>query len=351
MIAKIFSSLFLALFLVLFSIVILSYFGLVKLLVVQTGSMKPTLPVKSLVVTIPTKSFFNVNNEKVYKPGEIISFKRPGEKSLITHRVLKIETFNSQVYYRTKGDANQTSDVQLVPTSAVVGKAVFWLPAIGTAADFLRTFPGIFLIVILPASLIILHEVLVISEEMKKSQESLDKKTIIGPIIVLLILFLATPAYALFNNNVVLNSNSLTTASDFTQNIPAECSAITFSNPPILGSVGRDVITGTNGNDLIFGMGGNDVINSGGGDDCIVAADGDDILHGGSGNDVIIGGGGDDLLFGGSGNDQLFGGDGNDKLNGGSGDDALDGNSAQNNLSGGSGVDTCIDGIKSKCEL
>jgi Ca2+-binding RTX toxin-like protein len=148
--------------------------------------------------------------------------------------------------------------------------------------------------------------------------------------------------------------------------------------PPIVGTVGEDVLLGTDcgdtinamsgddsidareGADTVHGGGGNDNIVAGGGDDMIFAGIGDDIVFGGSGNDQIHGGAGQDRLFGDDGDDILFGDDGNDTLSGGlgndllfgndgddsvagdDGNDALDGGSGNDTLSGGQGNDTLM---------
>lgn len=88
-----------------------------------------------------------------------------------------------------------------------------------------------------------------------------------------------------------------------TTDIPAECSSISFPNPPIEGTDKANILTGTNGNDLIFAKGGNDLVMSKGGDDCIVGGAGNDILYGDSGNDILDGGGGLNIMFGGFGTD------------------------------------------------
>jgi len=121
--------------------------------------------------------------------------------------------------------------------------------------------------------------------------------------------------------------------------IPGECSQITFSGDPIIGTAIGDYIVGTSGNDLIFGLGGGDVIDGKGGDDCLVGGDIGDSIYGRDGNDVLIGEGSGDTLIGGGGNDQIFGGEGGDGLFGNDGDDLLIGGDGADHLEGGNGKD------------
>ncbi|MBM3090339.1 calcium-binding protein [Ensifer sp. T173] len=150
------------------------------------------------------------------------------------------------------------------------------------------------------------------------------------------------------------------------------------SAPPIVGTLGDDLLLGTNcsdaidgraGDDSIDARGGADTVDGGDGNDNIVAGGGNDIIFAGIGNDVVFGGTGDDQIHGGSGNDRLFGeegrdilsgdegddalhggadddlafgGDGNDLVAGDEGNDAIDGGSGDDRLSGGSGNDTLL---------
>lgn len=370
MVIKLFNKVFIFFLLTICLVLLLNLLGWVKLLVVKTGSMQPKIPINSLVVVVPQKSIFN--QEKAYKVGEVISFHSTQVKELITHRIVGLRLLKDRVYYQTKGDANQSPDPSLRPASAVLGKMFLSLPFLGIFIGFLSSLLGLFILVIIPATFVILHEVLVILEELRKTEKdneiSVSKKTITGPILIILILVLATPVYALFNSQVFLTSNSLSTK-DFFENIPNECSGIRFSGNPIVGTNGNDILVGTSGNDLIFGQGGDDNILAGSGEDCVVAGTGNDKVWGGSGNDVLFGNDGEDVLQGGSGGDKLFGELGNDTLfsgsgddiakgdenddiiTGGSGRDSLNGGPGIDTLNGSTGIDTCLAGeIVKNCE-
>lgn len=121
--------------------------------------------------------------------------------------------------------------------------------------------------------------------------------------------------------------------------VPAECSHITFSGPPILGTSSAETIFGTLENDLIIAFEGNDKVSAFSGDDCIIGGEGNDELRGELDNDIIFGNEGDDLVVGAVGNDKLFGGEGNDTIRGENDDDYIEGNNGNDIITGGNGQD------------
>ena len=118
----------------------------------------------------------------------------------------------------------------------------------------------------------------------------------------LLILILASAAFALTATNTVAPSSAGTSIHTITANTikPAECASLDLSSIILDGG-------GTNGNDLILGTDASDFIHGGNRDDCIVAGDGDDLVFGGGGDDIILGGPGGDIIFGGGGDDICLG--------------------------------------------
>lgn len=130
--------------------------GGVRALVVQSGSMEPTIPTGSVVVVFPSDS---------YQKGDIITFKQSGRNNvLVTHRIEGIEK-NSFV---TKGDANEEADGEMVPEKDIIGKTVFSLPFIGRLVGLAQTKIGFLIIVIIPAVAIIYSEILSIKKQLFK---------------------------------------------------------------------------------------------------------------------------------------------------------------------------------------
>ncbi len=93
------------------SLVVLAAVGLrtQRYYAVQTGSMTPTIPSKSLVVVEPGR----------YQLGQPISFHQHG--GIVTHRFVGLNADGTLV---TKGDANRTPDPSSVSPADVIGGVI-----------------------------------------------------------------------------------------------------------------------------------------------------------------------------------------------------------------------------------
>lgn len=130
--------------------------GGVRALVVQSGSMEPTISTGSVVLVLPSGS---------YQKGDIVTFKHSGRDNvLVTHRIQNIE----KNVLTTKGDANEEVDSETVASADTVGKVVFSLPFIGRIVGFAQTQIGFLIIVIIPAVAIIYSEILNIKKQLVK---------------------------------------------------------------------------------------------------------------------------------------------------------------------------------------
>lgn len=92
--------------------------------VVVSGSMSPELEVDDLIV-IRAGEDYGINDVVVFEDG----------KSVTTHRIVDIGDRG----YITRGDANNTNDLDPVPEEAIIGRVVFRIPGFGIAAEYLRT--------------------------------------------------------------------------------------------------------------------------------------------------------------------------------------------------------------------
>lgn len=92
-----------------------------QLLVVETGSMTPTLPVGTVILVKEPK------DPAAIKVGTIASFERDG--NTVTHRIVEVEKVNNSVMYRTKGDNPQNSiDIKPVLPKDIKGVFVLKFP-------------------------------------------------------------------------------------------------------------------------------------------------------------------------------------------------------------------------------
>jgi signal peptidase len=102
--------------------------------VVLSGSMEPSMPTGSLVLT---KS---VDPETV-RVGDVITFRLESgsfQTDSATHRVAAIEQGPGGLIFITKGDANQAPDPLPVPASALVGRVVAGSSLAGSLAQALK---------------------------------------------------------------------------------------------------------------------------------------------------------------------------------------------------------------------
>jgi signal peptidase len=140
---------------------------------VYTGSMEPAIPVGGIVVIKPV-------DPETLKIGDIICFTLT-EPTSITHRIKNI----TDEGFITKGDANEDPDQWIVKKENVIGKAILTVPFIGYLGYFVRTPIGFILLILLPASAIIIMEIRNIVKELKKQkQEQTSKKSNLMKLVV-----------------------------------------------------------------------------------------------------------------------------------------------------------------------
>ncbi|MGA7088068.1 MAG: signal peptidase I [Candidatus Dormiibacterota bacterium] len=86
-----------------------------RAVVIRSGSMRPTLPVASVIVSQSVHPL-------VARPGDIVSFQDPALGGrLVTHRVVSEERHGARVAFVTKGDANRDGEHWSVATTGTIG--------------------------------------------------------------------------------------------------------------------------------------------------------------------------------------------------------------------------------------
>ncbi len=134
--------------------VILVLAGKLRVFTVLSGSMAPAIPAGSIAVSVPYDS---------YQVGDIVTFRQDSGKVTVTHRIAG----RSGNVFVTKGDANKTRDPQTVLPSSILGKTVAIVPLAGYLIAFVRTGPGLFIFIILPALVVIANEIRTIIREIR----------------------------------------------------------------------------------------------------------------------------------------------------------------------------------------
>lgn len=127
-----------------------SFFG-VRMLVVQSGSMAPTIGTGSLVIN---------KSERTYQIDDIVTFKnREKLTETTTHRIVEIENQGNVELFTTQGDANNAPDSTKLTEDRILGRVVFAIPYFGYLVAFSRTTPGLIILIIIPATIIIYDEI------------------------------------------------------------------------------------------------------------------------------------------------------------------------------------------------
>ena len=123
-----------------------------RLLVVEGGSMNPTISHGSLVLV-------RAVDPATIAAGDLITYREPGHGNLfITHRVVELPGAGNPGFI-TRGDANSSPDPKPVEATDIVGKVTRHLPYAGYLVHYLQTVAGLLLAIILPGLLIIASEI------------------------------------------------------------------------------------------------------------------------------------------------------------------------------------------------
>ncbi len=117
-----------------------------RLLVVEGGSMQPSLKPGDLVVVEPLP-------QGEMRKGEVIAWK-DGQGGVI-HRIESIRGSGSARRFKTRGDANRVGDIEPRSSLEARGRVALVLPRLGLAVAALRTPAGFFLGVLLPAGVLL----------------------------------------------------------------------------------------------------------------------------------------------------------------------------------------------------
>lgn len=126
--------------------------------VILSGSMEPTYHVNDLIFAVKANNF---------KVGDIVVYQTGGTP--VVHRVIEADDGSGTVI--TQGDANNAPDDPVV-VSRIKGKVLFAVPFVGAVMRFIKTVPGMIMILIVLFILLLLS---IRTREEEKTEES--KKT------------------------------------------------------------------------------------------------------------------------------------------------------------------------------
>ncbi len=130
---------------------------LISLYTIVSPSMEPNIMVYDVIINTRVNSDNNLNE------GDIITFYSNAIDTggyTVTHRIYKKYNYNGITYYETKGDNNNSEDVGRISFDNIVGKYLFKLPGFGKIQFFVSSPKGWLLIILVPATFIIISDVL-----------------------------------------------------------------------------------------------------------------------------------------------------------------------------------------------
>ena len=115
---------------------------------VTSGSMEPAYDTGSLI-------YLKDVDTNQLKKGDVITFAQ-AENMVVTHRITKVTERSGELWFITKGDANDTTDASPVYYKNVIGSPAFQIPLIGYVVTFAKQPPGIYLVIALIVLLVVL---------------------------------------------------------------------------------------------------------------------------------------------------------------------------------------------------
>lgn len=149
--------------------------------IVTSSSMEPTLNVGDMV-------YVSDVDPRNIEEGDIITFKDEDSEARITHRCVEVVKEENELYFRTKGDANEEIDKFVVHDENVIGKIdnhdilglkiYNKIPRLGYLSQFTKTFIGFFMLILLPGITLIGMETYNIMTTIFKDEEESQNKNV-----------------------------------------------------------------------------------------------------------------------------------------------------------------------------
>ena len=197
-----------------------------KALIVRSGSMQPAIKVGDLVVVQTQRGILTPLSSAIissYRKGDIVAFSsEKNAKLFTTHRIVGKEVKDGKVFYQTKGDANNAPDNNLVAEESVIGKTVVRLPYFGRLFAFAKSNVGFPILVIFPALLVIILEIVNIYKEIRRQNRIIEvpapKENFAGLKIIIpvfLSVMVMHNAFAYFSDTETSTGNIFSAAESF----------------------------------------------------------------------------------------------------------------------------------------
>ncbi len=145
---------------------------------IVSQSMVPNINVYDVIFDV------RVDDIKKLKEGDVITFISSGylnEGMTVTHRIVDIVETEEGLKFKTKGDNNLVPDAALVEPGNIIGKTLFKIPQLGRVQSLLATTGGWLLLVLLPALIIVIYDIVKIfklTTVKKKVEQSISDNVV-----------------------------------------------------------------------------------------------------------------------------------------------------------------------------
>lgn len=153
--------------------------------------------------------------------GDLITFRPLRSDTITSHRVISTHVVAGRMHFRTKGDANDLPDGELVPASNVVGRVALRITDVGGLYTFATTRPGRVVLIVLPALILLAGEVRRLGKPRRRRlppnvvplprAKRGRRRAATVSMAALVALAYAGPAAGLFNETASVGANTLTT--------------------------------------------------------------------------------------------------------------------------------------------
>jgi len=131
-------------------------FGGYKPFLVQSGSMEPAIMTGDVIV---------IQKKGTYLINDVITFQANAGR-VVTHRIVAVDK-EKEKKYSTKGDANRAGDEDAIADEQIIGKVVLVIPKLGFLVAFCKSRSGLIFLLIIPAIILILDELVRIKRHVK----------------------------------------------------------------------------------------------------------------------------------------------------------------------------------------
>lgn len=143
-----------------------------QLKTVLSGSMEPGIKTGSIIAVKPGGDMTR------FKEGDVITFMEE-ENMLVTHRITEVIHSGENVMYKTKGDNNETEDMNPVLSENIVAVyADFTIPYLGYFVEFAKSKAGSALLMILPGILLFGYSIFTIFQTVSRLEKAAKQNNV-----------------------------------------------------------------------------------------------------------------------------------------------------------------------------